>query len=128
MNENLKNIENYGFIFENRFLLDLRYSSGALQITLSSTEENKGDEIQVVFDWIHSFRVTDEGDLLKLQDELNGQMVMGIYTVKGSGYLTWFNDQSANIHDNDEIVHYLIVTIEDVIDVLSSVNPSISYC
>ncbi|MGP6487285.1 hypothetical protein [Duffyella gerundensis] len=128
MNENLKNIENYGFFFENRFLLDLRYSSGALQITLSSTEENKGDEIQVVFDWIHSFRVTDEGDLLKLQDELNGQMVMGIYTVKGSGYLTWFNDQSANIHDNDEIVHYLIVTIEDVIDVLSSVNPSISYC
>ena len=128
MTEELKNIENYGFCFKNRFLLDLRYSSGALQITLSSTEENKGDEIQVVFDWIHSFRVTDEGDLLKLQDELNGQMVMGIYTVKGSGYLTWFNDQSANIHDNDEIVHYLIVTIEDVIDVLSSVNQSISYC
>lgn len=128
MTEKLKNIKNDDFCFENRFLLDFRYSSGALHITLSSTEENKGDEIQIVFDWIHSFRVTDEGDLLKLQDKLNGQMIMGIYAVEGSEYLTWFNSQSANIHDNDEIVNYLIVTSEDVIDVLSSVSPSIAYC
>jgi len=128
MNEKLKKIENDDFCFENRFLLDLRYSSGALNITLSSTEENKGDEIQIVFDWIHSFRVTDEGDLLKLQDELNGKMIVGIYIVEGSEYLTWFNNQSANIHDNDEIVNYLIVTSEDVIEVLSSVSPSIVCC
>lgn len=128
MTEKLKKIENDDFCFENRFLLDFRYSSGALYITLSSTEENKGDEIQIVFDWIHSFRVTDEGDLLKFQDELNGQMIVGIYVVEGSEYLTWFNNQSANIHDNDEIVSYLIVTSEDVIDVLSSVSPSIAYC
>lgn len=128
MTEKLKNIKNDGFCFKNRLLVNFRYSSGALQITLSSTQENKIDEIDIVFDWVHSFRVTDEGDLLKLQDELSGQMLTGIYVVEGSGYLSWFNNQSANIHDNDEIVHYLIVTNEDVIDVLSSVKPLISYC
>ncbi|MCL9674582.1 hypothetical protein [Citrobacter sp. MNAZ 1397] len=128
MTKKLKHIKNDGFCFKNRFLVNFRYSSGALQITLSSTQENKIDEIDIVFDWVHSFRVTDEGDLLKLQDELNGQMLTGIYLVEGSEYLIWFNNQSANIHDNDEIVHYLIVTSDDVIDVLSSVKPLITYC
>ena len=128
MTEKLKDIENDNFCFGNRLLVNSRYSSGALKITLSSTQENKMDEIQIVFDWVHSFRITDEGDLLKLQDDLSGQMLTGFYVVEGSEYLSWFNNQSYNIHNNDNIVHYLIVTSDDAIDVLSSVKPLIDYC
>jgi len=128
MAEKLKDIENDNFCFGNRLLVNFRYSSGALKITLSSTQENKMDEIQIVFDWVHSFRITDEGDLLKLQDDLSGQMLTGFYVVEGSEYLSWFNNQSYNIHNNDNIVHYLIVTSDDAIDVLSSVKPLIDYC
>lgn len=84
--------------------------------------------IKVVFDWVHSFRVTDEGDLLKMLDELNGQMTTGIYIVGESNYLSWFNEQSFSIHDDESINHYLIVTGDDVIDVLSSVSPMITSC
>ncbi|KJV48286.1 hypothetical protein VH86_11545 [Pantoea sp. BL1] len=128
MIEKLVGIESDGFCFKNRMLVDFKYSSSMLQITLSSTEKSKGDEIEIVFEWIHSFRVTDEGDLLKRQAEFNGKMLTGFYEIEGSKYLHWFNNQSANIHDNDRIIHYLIVTSEDVIDVLSSVKPSIAYC
>lgn len=107
-------------------LVDFRYQSGILELFLASGSADEMNKIRVVFDWVHSFRVTDEGDLLKMQDDLNGQMVTGIYKVEGSHYLAWFNEQSANTHDGDNITHYLIVTDDDVIDVLSSVSPTIS--
>jgi len=107
-------------------LVDFRYLSGALELILTSSHADEMSKISVVFDWVHSFRVTDEGDLLKMQDNLNGQMCTGVYSVERSNYLAWFNEQSANIHDGDSITHYLIVTGDDVIDVLSSVNPTFS--
>ncbi|EDT4881533.1 hypothetical protein B6B03_004688, partial [Salmonella enterica subsp. enterica serovar Berta] len=76
----------------------------------------------------HSFRVTDEGDLLKMLGEQKGKMRVGIYKVEDSSYLEWFNDQSFNIHEKEKIIHYLIVTVNDIIDVLSSESPVISNC
>lgn len=127
MTEKLINIASNGRALQIRQLLDLKYLSGTLELTLSSSDENINSKIKIVFDWIYSFRATDEGDLLKMQDELKGQMVTGIYTVERSNYLSWFNEQSSNIHDGDLISHYLIVTGDDVIDVLSSVCPTITY-
>lgn len=127
MTEKLINIASNDRALQIRQLLDLKYLSGTLELTLSSSDENINSKIKIVFDWIYSFRATDEGDLLKMQDELKGQMVTGIYTVERSNYLSWFNEQSYNIHDGDLISHYLIVTGDDVIDVLSSVCPTITY-
>lgn len=128
MTEKLLDIKYDGHCFKNSQLSDFKYLSGVLELTLSLNGENIINKVRVVFDWIHSFRVTDESDLLKMQDELDGQMITGIYTVERSDYLSWFNEQSANIHDGDLIDHYLIVTCDDVIDVLSSISPTITYC
>ena len=128
MTEKLLDIKYDGYCFKNSQLSDFKYLSGVLELTLSLNGDNMINKVRVVFDWIHSFRVTDESDLLKMQDELDGQMITGIYTVERSDYLSWFNEQSANIHDGDLIDHYLIVTCDDVIDVLSSISPTITYC
>ncbi|CNM15860.1 MULTISPECIES: hypothetical protein [Yersinia pseudotuberculosis complex] len=128
MTEKLVNVICDGYCLQGNQLVDFRYLSGTLELVLASSHADKINKIRMVFDWVHSFRATDEGDLLTMQDDLNGQMTIGIYTVEGSHYLAWFNEQSANIHDGDTITHYLIVTGGDVIDVLSSVSPTISYC
>lgn len=104
---------------------DIRYASGTLELVLTSEGT---DKFKVMFDWIHSFRLTDEGDLLKMQEEQNGEMVTGVYIVEKSIYLEWFTNQSAGIHDSEFITHYLIVTSDEVVDVLSSVSPLISVC
>lgn len=127
MTEKLLNIEYDGHCFKNRQLVDIKYLSGTLELTLSSSDKDM-NKVRIVFEWMHSFRVTDEGDLLKMQDALEGKMIMGVYIVEDSNYLSWFNEQSANIHDGDLINHYLIVTGDDVIDVLSSVSPTIISC
>ncbi|WP_414148341.1 hypothetical protein ACMGGR_05425 [Erwinia sp. BNK-24-b] len=38
---------------------------------------------------IASHRIADEGDLLKMQDELESKMVEGVYVVERSNYLSW---------------------------------------
>lgn len=101
------------------------YVSGSLELVFVSVGASK---FKVVFDWIHSFRLTDEGDLLKMQEEQNGEMLVGIYTVDDSAFLKWFTEQSVGIHDSESIAHYIIVTSDDVIDVLSSVSPLMSEC
>lgn len=102
---------------------DIRYASGTLELVLTSEGT---DKFKVMFDWIHSFRLTDEGDLLKMQEEQNGEMLTGVYIVEKSIYLEWFTNQSAGIYDSEFITHYLIVTSDEVVDVLSSVSPLIS--
>ncbi|WP_148569846.1 hypothetical protein [Leclercia adecarboxylata] len=108
----------------NSQLEDFRYSSGSLELIFSSGDDAEGSKVKVLFDWIHSFRVTDEGDLLKMQEEHNGMMLTGLYRVEKSKYLEWFNEQNGNIHDG--IVHYMFSTIDDVIDILASISPLIS--
>lgn len=98
----------------------IKYDQAILSLSLSKPTE----KIKLSFEWIYSLRVTDEGDLLKMLDHFNGQMTTGIYKVENSSYLKWFHEQSENIH-NKAIEHYLIVTIDEVIEVLASVEPSI---
>lgn len=109
---------------QNSQLEDFRYSSGCLELILSPGNNAEGSKVKVSFDWIYSFRVTDEGDLLKMQEEQKGEMLTGLYLVEKSKYLEWFNEQSCNVHD--EVVHYMLSTVDDVIDILASISPSIS--
>ncbi|WLS77313.1 hypothetical protein Q3V30_12515 [Erwinia pyri] len=129
MNEKLVNIVCNKHHLKNMRLENLKYTSGTLELALvtSDTAYDKANAIQVSFDWIHSFRVTDEGNLLKMQYEFKGEMITGIYTIENSCYLTWFSEQSANIHDSNSIKTYLIVTGDEVIEVLSSVKPVMKY-
>lgn len=110
-------------IIQNVLLENFRYSSGSLELILSLENCGRHIKAKVLFDWVYSFRVTDEGDLLKMQNEQKGEMLTGLYFVEESQYLEWFNEQSANIHD--DAVHYMLSTVDDVIDILSSVEPSI---
>ncbi|WP_025121286.1 MULTISPECIES: hypothetical protein [unclassified Serratia (in: enterobacteria)] len=109
---------------QNSQLVDFRYSSGSLELILSSGDSEEGNKVKVLFDWIYSFRLTDEGDLLKMQQEQNGEMRTGFYIVENSKYLEWFNEQNGNVHDG--MVHYMLSTVDDVIDILASITPSIS--
>lgn len=113
------------YSFDNNQLDSIGYKSGVLELILTSADTSK---FKIVFDWVHSFRLTDEGDLLKMQEEQTGEMLIGFYIVDNSIYLKWFTEQSVGIHDSESIIHYLIVTSDGVIDVLSSVSPLISVC
>lgn len=124
MSENLNQVTLEGIDLKNRFLVSIGYSGGILEIQLSPSEDGGTDDVKISFDWIYSFRLTDEGDLLKLQNDLCGKLTLGIYTLNDSGYLRWFNEQSFDIHNDEKLNHYLIVTSTEIVEVISTVGPS----
>jgi hypothetical protein len=125
MSQDLISLSFDGFSFDNTVLTDFRYFADSLHMTLSCNSVS--DTIKLSFEWIHSFRLTDEGDLLKMLFEQNGKMITGFYRVENSSYLEWFNAQSAGVHTDKNIIHYLIVTVNDVVDVLSSQKPLVTF-
>ncbi|WNY85078.1 hypothetical protein NNQ28_21925 (plasmid) [Cronobacter dublinensis] len=125
MTEKLSKIEYAACSFGNSQLVSVGYKDGALEVVLSSNTTSVMNNFKIIFDWVHSFRLTNESDLLKMQEEQSGQLLAGIYIVDRSGYMKWFAEQSAGIHDTEEITHYLLATSDDVIDILSSVEPLI---
>ncbi|WP_241576496.1 hypothetical protein [Rosenbergiella collisarenosi] len=106
------------------FMLDkLIYSPSVLELFLTNDNDSG---IKISFDWFHTFRVVDEGDVIKMLNKFNGEMILGIYTLVDSEYLEWFHEQSVGIHLDGNITHYMVVTVNDVIEILSSEKPVIS--
>lgn len=106
------------------FMLDkLIYLPSVLELFLINDNDRL---IKISFDWFHSFRVVDEGDVIKMLNSFNGEMILGIYTLLDSEYLEWFHQQSLGIHLKENITHYMVVTMNDVIEILSSEKPVIS--
>lgn len=89
---------------------------------------NTNSAILIVhFESYFSYRVTDEGDLLKTLHEMENQEILGkssLFTVENSLYSQWFYAQNYGMHDNTELTHYRIATPDEVIDVLYLKEPN----
>lgn len=97
-------------------------------LTLAFKDEEQNSKYLIVFfDSAISYRSHDEGDLLKTLNEANKKSVFPFFRIENSHYLDWFNKESFNIHENDEIVHYVFATPNDVIDVLSTYPPEFKW-
>ncbi|ELQ6172533.1 hypothetical protein ACX1JO_003499 [Cronobacter dublinensis] len=101
MTEELSKIEYATCSFGNSQLVSVGYKDGALEVVLSSNSASVMNNFKIIFDWVHSFRLTNKSDLLKMQEEQSGQLLAGIYIVDRSGYMKWFAEQSAGIHDTE---------------------------
>jgi len=95
-----------------------------LGIIISFKEENDS-LITFGFDWVLSYRNTNEGDLLKTFNECKGLTEWCFVKVMNSRYLNWFHEESYGIYKEKNIIHYRFLTDDDVIDVLSVEEPKI---
>ena len=50
----------------------------------------------------------------------------GLFEVTDSAYLEWFNQESYNIYKCCDIKHYVFITPNDIIDILSTYEPTIN--
>lgn len=104
---------------------NLTDSGDGFRIKVYSTEMHK-QIIDIYFSRVYAFRSLDEGDRLKLWNDIELSDRDFIFTVENSEFLKYFNEQSYETHDSEELKHYFIVTTDDCIDVISSENPNIS--
>jgi hypothetical protein len=113
----------------NLYLKEFKYNSNGLNLSLEQEEENS-PILNIYFNGVFSFRSADEGDLLKTlseREKTDNTNNWSLFTVENSLYLEWFHEQSYDIHKKDQIIHYLIATPNDVIDVLDSETPCVKW-
>lgn len=121
-------LENLNFKLYIEKLID---DKTGLQLFLQTKDMKQ--TIKVSFEnHVLSYRNTDEGGRLKTLRLLSEKYENGFYAewtlfkVINSNYVAWFNQESHNIYSNLGIEHYVFLTCDDVVDVLSSYEPQVT--
>lgn len=78
----------------------------------------------VSFDNYLVLRTIDEGDALKILYEQNFDGTAWFFTSKDSELIDWFNGQCSNIRKG-QYQHFIILTQEKIIEILSQEAPQI---
>lgn len=100
-----KNIPNY---------IDIEYFEGDLYATCSFDEK----KIKLKFNHAKSFRVSQEGLLLKIQAELSLSHDAFIYNDENLALYLWLNDQSYNFLDEMALKKLMLISAEEIIEII----------
>lgn len=79
--------------------------------------------VEIKFQSYLMYRVSDESYRLKRTYEL--PEFSFVMKAERSSFIEWFHEESLNVYSGDRIFHFLILSADDVIDVLSYQNPLI---
>ncbi len=96
------------------------------RILLKGTE--KTDKmLRIQFNVALAYRNSDEGDRLKSLSEWASYEKHSLFQVDESNFIDWFLEQNYSKYKKEELVHYLIMTPNDVIDVISLEKPNVEW-
>lgn len=99
----------------------LEWRAGALRLVLGCVQTR----LEVVFDAAFSYRVVDEGDDLVALGAIASPGRI-FYRVEDSDYLAWFIGRGHGVRDGQGLQHYAILTINEIVDVLSLGDPAVA--
>lgn len=99
---------------------------GVLEIRLVDEARRR---LSITFDCYLAYRKLDEGDALVTLEEVSRRCELGksFYVVDDSSFVDWFVSQTYEARSPDDLDHYAVHTINDVIDVISPAPPSLVF-
>ena len=105
-------------------LTSLADAGGLLILRLEGT---KGPNIDIRFDGQVYYSKMDEGDALRTLATLRQASCLGfpLIEVRRSDLLHWVIEESFGIHTVDAFHHYIVLTEDDVVNVVSVDTPQI---
>ncbi|WP_214484769.1 hypothetical protein [Bacillus sp. SM2101] len=99
--------------------------------SLRFSDENGRNSFLVKFEvGVLSYTNTDKGTLILMLDYLHQKYEepfyceWSLFKVKKSNYLSKFLEESSGIYESSSVTHYVFLTSNDVIEVLSTYPPS----
>jgi hypothetical protein len=94
-------------------------------LNISIKQYRKGDlSGQLHFGAHYAYRNFNASDLYGYWLELGQNFLTGLYVAEDSDLLRWATKQSVYDKLDDEVAHYMLVTAEDVLEVLSYEPPA----
>ena len=91
---------------------------------IAVNSRNKNIRANINFESFYGYRNFDEGDLWRRWKEM-GVLKSGIYVSEESDLLDWAKYQSPHQRIPEGLLNYLIVSTDDVIDILTFDSPKI---
>ena len=108
-------------------IVTMSYVGGTLTVQLRGKECRK---VTLEFSRARAFLVSDEGDRQQYVTTFLKQRQSDdafIYTVDESEFTKWLAAESWNIWPADLWTHYLIVTSNELVDIIADVKPSYTW-
>ena len=88
-------------------------------------DESKFKKIQIKFDYFYGYRNFNESERLKTLYTHAEFSRSGIYKTQNSPFANWLTKESLGIVKSDQVWHYVIITPEDIFEVLTPEPPVI---
>lgn len=115
------------------WLENFKYNKGLLTLYVQDQIDKSLPMLSICFNDFLSMHITDEGNLLKDTcdvDESLSKMEKkpgyyyrwSLFTVENSHYIEWFNKEILGEHENLDIIHYVIKTPNEIVEVLDSAD------
>lgn len=101
----------------------LRDDSSGLTVVLTAPDETS---YEIRFPRRLAYLVTDEGDRLRSMDYLNARAATPLGCIENSKWKEWFVEETLEIRKADALIHWCIVTPNDIIDVIAEESPIVT--
>jgi hypothetical protein len=95
-------------------------------IFMKTYDQNR-EVLKIKFRRRRAYRTIDEGARLIQLGSFKADRDSVIYIVENSSFLEEFHRQSLDISKGDNLVHYFITSDNDCVDVISNVEPEVSW-
>jgi hypothetical protein len=91
-----------------------RYEEGKLEIVIDNFTGKK--QVTIKFNKYLTFRTTVESGRLK---SLDNHTLKSFNKTQESDYISWFRDEGLGIYDERQLIHYAIVGLNYIVDIIS---------
>ena len=98
----------------------LQDDSSGLILVLEAPDETS---YEIHFPGHLAYMVTDEGDRLRSMEYLTGRAATPVGCIENSKWKGWFVEESLGIREADQLIHWCIVTPNDIIDIIALESP-----
>lgn len=112
---------------QNAYIIGLQDNSNGLSIFIGDDDKKEEVVTEINFKYPEAYMNIDEGCRLTLLDNLPPPPLCTIYKIENSKFLEFFHRENKYLYVGfKNITHYLILTSDDCIDVLSEVEPTVN--
>jgi hypothetical protein len=106
------------------FLNKLHYEDGALIVSFKEFGSTEQRELKVSFKHHLAYRVVSESGRLKSLDNVS---LKQFCKTENSEFIAWFKDEALGIYDDRRLIHYAIVNLDNIVDIISEYPPTVEW-
>ena len=106
------------------YLNQLVHEKGQLRILFKELDLQSQEQLSVIFKSYLAYRIVQESGRLK---SLENDDLKSFKKTTESEFISWFKEEALGIYDDQELTHYVIVNLDNIVDIISEFPPFVEW-